>query len=252
METYRHGTHTVFSIHLHLVWITKLKDKTAFLTTISKLTASPERVGEADCASFSCQSKPPAFSRWSIHFLSSTEFGLNVGWSDMSSWNHPVRRVVCLAVLAADEPSPLLQESDEENKPDPEKKKQEQEKKEKKQAKKAKDSGDEGKEPKKAVKVKIDLEGIGQRIIRIDVPARDYVKLAAGKAGTIFYLERSGDNDSFFEPEKMLLRRWTLYDREEIFSKTCVISRFQLTARSCCMAKAGANGASPRPTERRK
>ncbi|WP_417909972.1 transposase, partial [Candidatus Electronema sp. PJ] len=35
METYRHGTHTVFSIHLHLVWITKyrkklLKDEVSF------------------------------------------------------------------------------------------------------------------------------------------------------------------------------------------------------------------------------
>ena len=35
METYRHGTHTVFSIHPHLVWITKyrkklLKDEVSF------------------------------------------------------------------------------------------------------------------------------------------------------------------------------------------------------------------------------
>ena len=27
METYRHGSHTVFSIHLHLVWVTKYRKK---------------------------------------------------------------------------------------------------------------------------------------------------------------------------------------------------------------------------------
>lgn len=27
METYRHGSHTVFAIHLHLVWITKYRKK---------------------------------------------------------------------------------------------------------------------------------------------------------------------------------------------------------------------------------
>ncbi|MGR0482610.1 MAG: transposase [Candidatus Electronema sp. V4] len=27
METYRHGSYTVFSIHLHLVWITKYQKK---------------------------------------------------------------------------------------------------------------------------------------------------------------------------------------------------------------------------------
>ncbi|MGR0481204.1 MAG: S41 family peptidase [Candidatus Electronema sp. V4] len=203
-----------------IAYVKRLKNQhnAVFLYSVEQKKSFQLTDGLADCIS-------PAWDEEGkyLYFLSSTEFGLNVGWSDMSSWNHPVRRAVCLAVLAADEPSPLLPESDEENKPDPEKKKQEQEKKaaakdgkEKKQAKKSKDSGDEEKKPKKAVKVKIDLEGIGQRIIRIDVPARDYVKLAAGKAGTIFYLERSGDSDfSFFEPEKMLLRRWTLRDREE-------------------------------------
>jgi tricorn protease len=158
-----------------------------------------------------------------LYFLSSTDFGLNVGWLDMSSWNHPVRRAVCLAVLSADEPSPLLPESDEENKPDPEKEKRDKEKKEEKKTaakdggktkKKAEKKPKEDKEPKKAVKVKIDLDGLNQRIVRIDVPARDYVKLAAGKDGTIFYLERS-DDDSLFGPKKMLLRRWTMRDREE-------------------------------------
>ncbi len=47
-----------------------LKDKTALLTTILKLTVSSERVGEADHTSFSCQSKLPTESRLSIHFAS--------------------------------------------------------------------------------------------------------------------------------------------------------------------------------------
>ncbi|HEY3175960.1 MAG TPA: hypothetical protein VGK94_09420 [Candidatus Polarisedimenticolia bacterium] len=49
-----------------------------------------------------------------LYFLASTDFGLNTGWVDMSSFERPVRRAVYLAVLKAGEPSPVLPESDEE------------------------------------------------------------------------------------------------------------------------------------------
>uniref|UniRef100_UPI004055C18F S41 family peptidase n=1 Tax=Candidatus Electronema sp. TaxID=2698783 RepID=UPI004055C18F len=201
-----------------IAYVKRLKNQhnAVFLYSVEQKKSFQLTDGLTDCIS-------PAWDAEGkyLYFLSSIKFGLNVAWLDMSSWNHPVRRAVCLAVLAADEPSPLLPESDEENKPAPDKEKLEQEKKKERKTgkkdskakKKAKKKTEELE--KKAVKVKIDLDGISQRIINIGVPARDYVKLAAGKEGTIFYLERSGDNNSFFGAEEMLLRRWTLREREE-------------------------------------
>jgi tricorn protease len=49
-----------------------------------------------------------------VYFLASTNFALNTGWLDMTSYERPVTRAVYLAVLKKDEPSPLLPESDEE------------------------------------------------------------------------------------------------------------------------------------------
>src|SRR5262249_7524601 len=40
-----------------------------------------------------------------------------------------------------------------------------------------------------AVKVKVDLEDLGQRVIGLPLPARNYGGLEAGKAGTFFLLE---------------------------------------------------------------
>jgi tricorn protease len=100
-----------------------------------------------------------------LYFLASTDFGLNTGWLDMSSFDHPVNRSLYLAVLSASDPSPLLPLSDEETAEKEEKKKEE------------------------AVEVKIDAAGIQQRIVAVDLPARDYSGLAPGPEGFVFYLE---------------------------------------------------------------
>ena len=51
----------------------------------------------------------PAWDRDGKHlyFLASTDFGLNVGWLDLSSFNVPFNHAIYLAVLSADQPSPL-------------------------------------------------------------------------------------------------------------------------------------------------
>src|SRR5207249_3349782 len=49
-----------------------------------------------------------------LYFLASTDFGLSSGWLDLSSYDRRTRRGAYLMVLAADTPSPLLPESDEE------------------------------------------------------------------------------------------------------------------------------------------
>lgn len=100
-----------------------------------------------------------------LYFLASTNYGLNTGWLDMSSYDRPVTRAVYLAVLSKDEASPLLPRSDDEKE-------------------KAKDEKKEG-----TPVVKIDLDGLAQRIISIDIPVRNYTDLYAGQDGQIFYSE---------------------------------------------------------------
>src|SRR6185503_17709674 len=88
----------------------------------------------------------------------------------MSSLDRPVRRAIYLAVLAASEPSPLLPETGEEPRAEP------------KEEARPKPAGG-------PVAVRIDIAGIGQRILALKVPAGDYTDLRAGAAGVIFYEE---------------------------------------------------------------
>jgi tricorn protease len=102
-----------------------------------------------------------------LYFLASTDFGLNTGWLDMSSYDHPVTRALYLTVLNAADSSPLLPQSDEEKEKTEEKKKDE----------------------KTAVTVTITEAGIQQRIVAIDIPTRNYSALASAPENQIFYME---------------------------------------------------------------
>ncbi len=109
-----------------------------------------------------------------LYFLASTDFGLSSGWLDLSSIDRHTRRGAYLMVLAADTPSPLLPESDEE----------------------ARDTTSGGavdtskaKPPKGAVAVRIDRAGLSQRILALGMPVRAYTSLAAGSEGVVFVTE---------------------------------------------------------------
>jgi tricorn protease len=143
-----------------------------------------------------------------LYFLASTNWALNTGWLDMSSFERPVTRAVYLAVLQKNEPSPLLPESDEEPP----------------RTAGAGGSAGAGGAARagraagaggaagvgsvtgadgvaqagsagaagggtRAPTVNIDFEGMMQRIVSLGVPARDYAMLRAGPAGTVFFLE---------------------------------------------------------------
>jgi tricorn protease len=107
----------------------------------------------------------------SIYFAASTDVGPTTGWLDMSSMNRPVTRSVYVAVLRKDLPSPLAPESDEE-KPEA--------------ANKKKDDDKDKKEP---APTRIDFDGIGQRILAMPIPARNYGGLHPGKTGVLFLSE---------------------------------------------------------------
>ncbi|MGV3539689.1 MAG: S41 family peptidase, partial [Rufibacter sp.] len=131
-----------------------------------------------------------------LYFLASTNYGLNTGWLDMSSYDRPITRSLYLLVLSKDTPSPLLPRSDEERaqsqmpeqpNPAPEA----QGAAAKKGAEPRTKSGQKGeaKVVKPSVQVRIDPDGLSQRIIPINIPERNYSGLLAGPDGQVFFLE---------------------------------------------------------------
>src|SRR5579864_174012 len=140
-----------------------------------------------------------------LYFTASINLGLATVALDMSADEHRVTRSVYLAVLSKDEKSPLAPESDEEKgkeekKPDPDKSKDQPADKENSKAKDKKKSDAKAAEDKKSddkagekkdepVVVKIDLDGIGQRIISLPIPGKNYLNMLGGKSGTLFLTE---------------------------------------------------------------
>lgn len=146
----------------------------------------------------------PAFDQKGqyLYFTASTDVGPTTGWLDLSSINRPITRSVYLMVLRKDQPSPLAPESDEEKtaaddtKQDADKSpkaedKGEQEPGSAEEKAKAQDARAARSVKNEGVVVRIDAENISQRIVAMPIPPRDYSKLVAGKAGTIFLIEDS-------------------------------------------------------------
>jgi len=137
-----------------------------------------------------------------LYLTASTDVGLGVSWLDMSSIGHPGTRSVYLAVLCKDDLSPLAPESDEEkgeekdaaSKDKSTDKDTDKDKDKDKPADKDKPKTEEAKDkPKEPPVVRIDFEGIGQRILALPVPARNYQGLSAGKEGEVFLQEAPSD-----------------------------------------------------------
>jgi len=131
----------------------------------------------------------PVFDKGGKHlfFSASTDVGLTPGWLNMASMDRPITRSIYVAVLKKDLPSPLAPESDDEKPKEPEDaKKPATETKDK-----DKDKDKEREAAKEPEKVVIDLEGIGQRILALPIPAKNYVGLEAGKEGVLFIREGS-------------------------------------------------------------
>jgi tricorn protease len=167
-----------------------------------------------------------------LYFLASTDFGLNTGWLDMSSYNMPVNRGLYMIVLAKDEPSPFAPRSDEE----PAKDGATDQGSGSAAAGSSGSSGSSGRAGRSGgsgssrgsgssgtsgsadgggngdtspVTVRIDLEGIDQRILAIDVPLRNYTGTVAGPEGHIFYIENIPNQPN-------VLHRYSLKDRKSI------------------------------------
>lgn len=102
-----------------------------------------------------------------LYFLASTDYGLNTGWLDMSSYDRPVTRALYVALLSDGAVSPFLPTSEEEGA--------------------AAEDEDEDDEEGDHVKVAIEFEGRAARILAAPgLPLRDYPDLVMGPEGTVF------------------------------------------------------------------
>jgi tricorn protease len=110
-----------------------------------------------------------------LYFLASTDYGPRTSWLEMSSLDRPARRSIYLAVLSASEPSPLLPETGDEPAA----------------AAAVVALASKPRADTTASQVRVDLDGISQRILPIGVPAGELSDLNAGPAGTFFYMEAS-------------------------------------------------------------
>src|SRR2546429_3161786 len=148
-------------------------------------TGHSQRVTDGMSDSFS-----PVFDRSGkyLYLLSSTDAGPTMD-SSMDSFNRPVTSNIYVAVLRKDVPSPLAPESDEEGQGKVETGKTESSKTDTAKAETAKTDGQEREKPKPPEPVKVDFEKIGQRILALPIPARNYLEIIPGKEGVLFLLE---------------------------------------------------------------
>ncbi len=131
-----------------------------------------------------------------LWFLASTDLGLKAQWLDMTSYERLQTFGLYAAVLRKGDPSPVLPQSDE-------------------------DAGvgakvDATPLTASSQPVTIDFDGLSQRILAIPgVPERQYSRLQAGAAGTVFFLEAPPVAERGGPPPSAgsALRRYRLSDR---------------------------------------
>ncbi|MEN8118100.1 MAG: PDZ domain-containing protein [Bacteroidota bacterium] len=120
-----------------------------------------------------------------MYILASTNYGLGTGWLDMSSYDSDITRSLYCIVLSKDDESPILPTSDDEEVKGEEKAETESEEEEngKEKDKESK------KDDKKEVSVKIDIDGLENRIVALNMPNRNYMGLVQGLEKTVFVAE---------------------------------------------------------------
>ena len=136
-----------------------------------------------------------------LYFTASTDSGASLQ-PDIHSIFREVTSTVYLAVLDKAEPTPFVPQSDEE-KPDDKSKKTSEEPEKKAEEKK----------PDKDVTVKVDLEGILQRILAVPLPARNYIDLQTRESGTLLAVAAEAPLPGSPFPQGASVHRFDLKER---------------------------------------
>jgi tricorn protease len=147
--------------------------RAAFVYSVDERQSRQVTDGRSD--SFS-----PRFDRSGkyLFFVASTSAGLSPGWLDMTSMARSLTSSVYAAVLRKELPSPVAPESDEEGAHANADDKKAQEKK----------ADDKAEPPKPPEPVKIDFEGLDQRIVALPIDRLNYAALEAGAEGILFLI----------------------------------------------------------------
>jgi tricorn protease len=174
-------------------------------------------------------SRLPAFDRDGkfLYFIASTNSGATSDGLDMTSDLYNPTSNIYAAVLAADQASPIAPELDDE-KTAAEKKDEAKKDSDKSQISGAEEKAgttekkdtakpsDEKAKPETADKpvkpIKVDLAGIETRIVALPLPAGAYLRLAAGKKGSIYFLQNTDPMGA--SRNASTLGRWMLEDRK--------------------------------------
>ena len=122
-----------------------------------------------------------------IYTLASTDYGLNSGWLDMSSYDPQINRSLYTVVLNSKDAAPNLPKTDEEEE------KEETDEDDKKDDKDKEDK----KSSAEAVKVVIDKIGLHDRAVALELPSRNYVSLAKGPKNKVFIAESIPNEQGF-------------------------------------------------------
>lgn len=222
--------------------------RAVFLYSLASGQASQVTDGMSDTVD-ACFSRDGKY----LFFAASTNYGLNTGWLDMSSYERPVRRSLYMAVLNKEDPSPLLPESDDERAPGEDEKDGEEgdepaaDKEDETKAggeagqgqavdaesgedslqhgpPAAEAAGEEknsGRKPGDKTPappvVTIDLEGLDQRILALPVPERSYLGLQAAE-NRLFFLEYIPSQELDDDTPSFTLHSYIFKDRKcEVF-----------------------------------
>lgn len=163
-------------------------------------------------------SRLPAFDRGGkyLYFVSSTNAGATSDGLDMTSDLYEVRANIYAAVLSATQASPLAPELDDEKAVAPKLPRsgdlEEAGRSDESKHSAAKRSSAAAAAAPLAPTLRVDLNGIGSRIVALPLPAAAYVALSAGTRGSLYFLVRS--ESGRFEDRSATLSRWTLDERK--------------------------------------
>ncbi|AXT20473.1 protease [Flavobacteriaceae bacterium AU392] len=111
-----------------------------------------------------------------IYTLTSTNYGLASGWLDMSSYDPQTTRSLYAIVLSSKDKAPNLPKTDEEE---------------------IKSNSDKKEEKKEAITVTIDKNGIFDRAVALNLPARVYTALLKGPKHKVFIAEAVPNTPGF-------------------------------------------------------
>jgi tricorn protease len=152
-----------------------------------------------------------------IYFFASTDAGPVVNWFDLSNQDMSMTNSIYLATLRKDIISPFAKESDEETS------KQEKKEPEKQAEKDKKDNKTATPVPEKPKELKIETDGITDRIVNVPVRAGNYSDLGVGATGEILYIIRPSDPSS-----SSFLHKYDLKERKD--SEVMELDNYQVSA----------------------